>query len=240
LSLVAGSAHLETPAVLAERSARRPAWLQPVAIGALLGAALAIGLTAWFSAQARSERAEDAWNRGVIMQLMAVGDAAAALEGANGAQSEAGLQELLARLGEGDDHFRVVRLSGSRLLASTAPADRDAAAPPRRLSREEKWLFDLGQALRAAAETNASEGVSRRRQVSIETLGQTRVRVTLPYFIDGRVAGIVQAERDRVLQASGPVVLPALGGIGLAWLALAGAVAWSRRRGTGHNPAARN
>jgi arabinogalactan oligomer / maltooligosaccharide transport system permease protein len=240
VSLVAGSAHLVAPAVLAERAARRPAWLQPVAIGALLAAALAIGLTAWFSAQARAERAEDAWNRGVIMQLMAVGDAAAALESRNGAASEAALQQLLARLSEGDDHFRVVRLSGSRLLASTAPADRDAAAPPRRLSRDEKWLFDLGQALRAAVETNVSEGVSRRRQVSIETLGQSRVRVTLPYFIDGRVAGVVQAERDRVLQGGGLEVLPAIAGIGLAWLALGGAVAWRRRRGKKHDPAARN
>jgi hypothetical protein len=168
LSIIAGSAHFEDAAAVAERAARRPALLQPAAIGALLAAALVLALGWWFASQARVERAEDAWNRAVIMQLMALGEAAAALEGRDGPTSEAALQQLLLELDSGDGYFRIVRLSGSRLLASTASGDRDESAAPRRLSRDEKWLFDLGQALRAAVETNVSEGVFRRRQVHIE------------------------------------------------------------------------
>ena len=240
MSLVAGSAYLEDPAVLAARAARRPAWLQPAAIGALLGALLALALSWWFVSQQRAERAEDAWNRGVIMQLMAVADAAAAVERRDGTGAEQALQGLLAELTDGDGHFRVVRLSGSRLLASTAPADRDEAAAPRRLSRDEKWLFDLAQGLRAAVETNVSESVFRRRQVNVEALGQDQMRISLPYFVDGRVAGIVLAERERVLQPSRPSAVAATAGVGLAWLAVGGLVLLRRRQGVSPDPAARN
>jgi len=61
----------------------------------------------------------------------------------------------------GDDYIRVVRLGGARLLASTHPADLKGDLP-RRLTRDEKWLFDLGQELRAAADTNRAEGVFRK------------------------------------------------------------------------------
>ena len=240
MSLVAGSAYLEDPAVLAARAARRPVWLQPAAIGALLGALLALALSWWFVSQQRAERAEDAWNRGVIMQLMAVADAAAAVERRDGTGAEQALQGLLAELTDGDGHFRVVRLSGSRLLASTAPADRDEAAAPRRLSRDEKWLFDLAQGLRAAVETNVSESVFRRRQVEVEALGQDQMRISLPYFVDGRVAGIVLAERERVLQPSRPSAVAATAGVGLAWLAVGGLVLLRRRQGVSPDPAARN
>jgi arabinogalactan oligomer / maltooligosaccharide transport system permease protein len=240
MSLVAGSAYLEDPAVLAARAARRPAWLQPAAIGALLGALLALALSWWFISQQRAERAEDAWNRGVIIQLMAVADAAAAFEQLDGAGVERALQGLLAELTDGDGHFRVVRLSGSRLLASTAPADRDELAAPRRLSRDEKWLFDLAQRLRTSVETNVSEGVFRRRQVDVEATGQDRMRISLPYFVDGRVAGIVLAERERILPPSRPSVMAASVGVGLAWLAVGGLVLLRRRQGASPDPAARN
>jgi arabinogalactan oligomer / maltooligosaccharide transport system permease protein len=240
VSLVAGSAYREDPAVLAARAARRPPWLQPAAIGALLGAALALALTGWFVSQQRAERAEDAWNRGVIIQLMAVADAAAVVEQRDGAAAEQALQGLLAELTDGAGHFRVVRLSGSRLLASTAPADLDQAAAPRRLSRDEKWLFDLAQGLRAAVETNTSEGVFRRRQVQVEALGQDRMRISLPYFVDGRVAGIVLAERERILEPSRSSAAAATAGVGLAWLAVGALVLLRRRQGVPPDPAARN
>jgi arabinogalactan oligomer / maltooligosaccharide transport system permease protein len=240
LSIIAGSAHFEDAAAVAERAARRPALLQPAAIGALLAAALVLALGWWFASQARVERAEDAWNRAVIMQLMALGEAAAALEGRDGAASEAALQQLLLELDSGDGYFRVVRLSGSRLLASTASGDRDDSAAPRRLSRDEKWLFDLGQALRAAVETNVSEGVFRRRQVHIELLGDERARITLPFFVEGRVAGIVQAERPRDLGVERPSPWLPVAGALAAWLAIAGLLALGRRRGRRPDPAGRH
>ncbi|MFY0581697.1 hypothetical protein ACN28S_52170 [Cystobacter fuscus] len=53
---------------------------------------------------------------------------------------------------------RVVAFSGIRLEASTFPEDAGERAAPRRLSREEKPLYDRGQRLRAAVETNREEG----------------------------------------------------------------------------------
>src|SRR5436305_370801 len=50
--------------------------------------------------------------------------------------------------------IRVVEFDGLLLAASTAAADRGSQAAPRRLARDEKPLFDLGQRLRAAVEGN--------------------------------------------------------------------------------------
>ena len=45
------------------------------------------------------------------------------------------------------------------------------ASLPRRLTRDEKWLFDLGQELRAAADTNQAEGVFRKPQIDVSRVG---------------------------------------------------------------------
>ncbi|HEY4597704.1 MAG TPA: hypothetical protein VIJ02_14995, partial [Thermoanaerobaculia bacterium] len=59
--------------------------------------------------------------------------------------------------------IRVVRFEGILLAASTAPSDQGAKAAPRRLERDEKPLYDLGQSLRAAVEANrqGAEGAAR-------------------------------------------------------------------------------
>src|SRR3954469_3224333 len=66
--------------------------------------------------------------------------------------------------------IRVVRFDGILLAASTAPADQGNKAAPRRLEREEKPLYDLGQALRAAVDENrqGAEGAARRPELGLE------------------------------------------------------------------------
>ncbi|MFL5348303.1 MAG: carbohydrate ABC transporter permease [Hyalangium sp.] len=60
---------------------------------------------------------------------------------------------------------RVIAFSGIKLEASTFPADQGDKAAPRRLSREEKPLYDRGQRLRAAVETNREEGNARKPEI---------------------------------------------------------------------------
>jgi len=209
--------------------------LHPGALGALLAAALCAGLTWWFMSQARHELAEDAWNRAVIMQLSALADTAAGLETAGEGDLEAVLEAMPADGG----FYKILRLSGARLLASTDPADAGEKAAPRRLSRDEKWLFDLGQSLRAAVETNVSEGV-RRRQVEVDSVGDGRIRVTLPFFVDGKVHGIVQAERPRTLSVTEPGVWLAGIAVVVPWLVVAGFLGLRRSGGRWPEPTARN
>lgn len=240
MSVVAGTSRYERPGERAGGRGLRAVLLHPAALGVLCGLALAVGLTTWFSQQAHRELAEDAWNRNVIMQLSALADIAAALDEQDVEKAAATLGRMLPDLQSDAGQIKVIRLDGARLLASTDAADTGEAAAPRRLSRNEKWLFDLAQSARAAVETNASEGVFRRRHVEVERLGEVRVRVTLPWFSGERVAGIVLVERDRLLDARGPSVAGAGATVLAGWLLMAGAVALRRRRLGPADPASRN
>ncbi|HEY8207419.1 MAG TPA: sugar ABC transporter permease [Myxococcaceae bacterium] len=62
---------------------------------------------------------------------------------------------------------RVVVFDGLSLEASTAAADTGEKAAPRRLSRDEKPLYDVGQLLRAAVETNREEGQKRKKEIEL-------------------------------------------------------------------------
>jgi arabinogalactan oligomer/maltooligosaccharide transport system permease protein len=201
--------------------------LQPAALGLLL-ALLAAGLLGnWFYRQAATGLVEREHSRVAILEGSALADAVAARLAAapdDAAALQSGLQDWVERSPE-DDAIRVVRLGGARLLASTHPAERSGELP-RRLSKEEKWLFDLGQALRAAADTNRAEGGFRKPQIDVTRVGTGRIRVTVPYLIDGEMAGFVQHERplEAVAPARAPVPLLLLVLLPLAalWLAALG------------------
>jgi arabinogalactan oligomer/maltooligosaccharide transport system permease protein len=60
---------------------------------------------------------------------------------------------------------RVIAFSGFQLEASTFAADQGDKAAPRRLSRDEKPIYDRGQRLRAAVETNREEGNARKPEI---------------------------------------------------------------------------
>jgi arabinogalactan oligomer/maltooligosaccharide transport system permease protein len=218
-----------TKARAADTPARRTLrfLLQPAALGLLLALLVAALLGNWFHRQAAADLVADQRSRIAILEGSALAEFVAGRLAANPDDTAALQQALLDWVERSpyDDSIRVVRLAGARLLASTYPADRGGELP-RRLGKDEKWLFDLGQELRAAADTNASEGVFRKPQIDVSRPGEGRIRVTVPYLSDGEIAGFVQHERplDPVPRAAAPVplllllVLP----VAVLWLAALG------------------
>jgi arabinogalactan oligomer/maltooligosaccharide transport system permease protein len=89
-------------------------------------------------------------------------------------------------------NVRVVH--GLRLLGSTVPTDVADKAPPRRLSRDEKWIYDLGQRLRASVQTNQDEGVSRKAEIEITPSSSGGLVLSTPLEEEGSVVGYVQME----------------------------------------------
>jgi arabinogalactan oligomer/maltooligosaccharide transport system permease protein len=182
---------------------RRPLLLHPVTVGLLLAAALGVLLGEWFFAQAQDELLAERQEREVVMQAMAFADLTAAVEAAAPDSAAPRLAALTtawsARFG-GIAALRVVRSADTLFLASTDPGD--ARPLPRRLAREEKPLYDLGQTLRANVETNAAEGVFRKKQIDVVRLDRARLRVAVPYAPGGKVVGFVQVEQR--VAAPGP------------------------------------
>lgn len=193
---------------------------QSVAVGLLLAALVSVLLSEWFLAQAQDELLAERQEREAVMQAMAFADLVAAVEAlapdSSASRLAALVQDWSARFRE-IAALRVVRNADAQFLASTDA--RNAPPFPRRLAREEKPLFDLGQELRANVETNIAEGVSRKKQIDVVRIDRTRLRVAVPYAADGKVVGFVQIEQHVAAPAPPPaagraavviVVLPAL------------------------------
>jgi arabinogalactan oligomer / maltooligosaccharide transport system permease protein len=197
--------------VAADTPARRTLrfLLQPAALGLLLALLVAALLGNWFHRQAATSLLADEQTRIAILEGSALADLVAVTLAANPddlAPLQAAVEDWVER-SPGDDSIRVVRLGGARLLASTHSTER-AGELPRRLTNDEKWLFDLGQELRAAADTNRAEGVFRKPQVDVSRPGSGRIRVTVPYLSDGAIAGFVQHELPLEAPAAVPPPLP--------------------------------
>ena len=111
----------------------------------------------------------------------------------------------------------VLVVAGRKLVASTQPADE----APRSLKREEKTLFDLATTLRSAGETNVGEGAVRKKTVQIDDKGAGLVTVTVPYAVEGKFEGIVQAR----VKEQGLIAVAPGGAWGLALGVLAAALA---------------
>jgi len=107
-------------------------------------------------------------------------------------------------------------IAGRELLASTRAQDQ----APRNLQREEKPLFDMAGELRSAMETNVGEGAVRKKTIHIDDPRDGPITVSVPYVVDGKVEGMVQA-RVR----PGPHAVGAAGGWGLPLGLLAAAFA---------------
>jgi arabinogalactan oligomer/maltooligosaccharide transport system permease protein len=225
----------ETRARAAETPARRALHflVQPAALGLLLALLAAMLLGNWFYRQAAASLLSEERSRIAVLEGSALAELVArrlAADPEDAAGLQVAVQDWVER-SSGDDAIRVVRLGGARLLASTYPAERGGELP-RRLTKDEKWLFDLGQELRAAADTNRAEGVFRKPQIDVSPVGTGRIRVTVPYLADGEIAGFVQHEGP--LEATVPpraplpwpllLVLP----VALLWLA---ALAFNRQGG---------
>lgn len=115
---------------------------------------------------------------------------------------------------------RVVTFEGIRLEASTDPADTGERVAPRRLEREEKDLYDLGQRLRAAVQENrervAEGGAPVGEEISVQELPDGGLTLAGPVERGEDVAGMVQIRTapDPAVRPPAPAWLPAL----LAWL----------------------
>ena len=203
--------HRRTQAATADTPARRALRFvaQPAALGLLLGLLAAVLLGNWFHRQAAVGLVGDEQSRIAILEGSALADFVAGKLAADPDGTESLQSALLGWVERSpyEDSIRVVRLGGAQLLASTHAAER-AEALPRRLTRDEKWLFDLGQELRAAAETNAAEGVFRKPQIDVSRPAPDRIRVTVPYLDEGAIAGFVQHERP--LDVAAVVIRPPL------------------------------
>jgi arabinogalactan oligomer/maltooligosaccharide transport system permease protein len=185
------------PAIVADPASWRAYLLQPTALGLLLALAALVLLGTWFCAQAISGAVRQAQDRIATVEVAVLARAVSNV--ASREEDEPGtvqrlVTDWLVQAG-GERQVRVVKLGGSRLLASTYVED-TAEPAPRRLNRDEKALFDLGQELRAAIETNVSEGVSRKAQVNILHGPGDRLEIAMPYRVDGTIAGFVQITRS--------------------------------------------
>ncbi len=105
---------------------------------------------------------------------------------------------------------RVVLFDGVSLEASTDPADSGDDAAPRRLKREEKELYDRGQRLRAAIETNRAEGGARKDEVEKERLADGSLSLAAPIEREGDVVGMVETRRVPPPPAPRPSLLTTL------------------------------
>lgn len=179
--------------------------LQPAALGLAFGLALVVGLGGWFQRQASERVADERLQRIAVVETTGLAEAiSAALVAAP--EDGLALQGLIGRwaaAGGGDRRAQVLRLSGARLLASNQPGDLEGELP-RRLEREEKWLFDLGQELRAAVDTNRDEGSFRKAQVAIERPGAGRIIVALPLADAEGVWGLLRTDLPLADAVAGP------------------------------------
>jgi arabinogalactan oligomer/maltooligosaccharide transport system permease protein len=213
-------------------------------IGLAVAALLGVGFGAFLLASAREAEGRDRAERRSVVTLLALaqvidrvgGGAAAAEEPAGGfgigdelATLEAGTPAeapdpgeavrgavaAFARTHPEVKAIRVVTFDGILLEASSDPKDTGARTAPRRLEREEKPLYDVGQTLRAAVAGNREEGSVREDEIAVERLGGGRLRLSAPVERGGEAVGVVHMDADPVDTGAGFPWLAAF----LAWLA---------------------
>ncbi len=171
-----------------------------VAAGLLCGAVLALGLAGLAGAVARGQAHRDAFRRRATLSLGALTEVVARLGGEGD-----GVRRAVAEWARTHPDLSAIRvLRGLSLEASTAPADAGAKAAPRRLERDEKGLFDLGQRLRAAVETNRQEGVARKEEIEVAPTAEKGIALAAPVERNGAVSGFVEVETEPA--PAGPAV----------------------------------
>jgi arabinogalactan oligomer/maltooligosaccharide transport system permease protein len=192
---------------------RRFAW------GLLVALVAAVGLSFWMQQGTLATDRLDRATKRAIISLRALTE----LVGKGAGDGEV-IRALVSRWAEEHPDIRAIRvvsLRGAMLVASTAAADTGEKAAPRRLSLDEKSLFDAAQSLRAAVATNRQEGAARKEEIEVEERAGGGLRLATPYEQDGTVVGMVEVTTLRVPEA-GPVgVVPALAAVVAAMLVFA-------------------
>jgi arabinogalactan oligomer / maltooligosaccharide transport system permease protein len=170
-------------------------------LGLGVAAAVVLGLSGWLHGSVSRDLAGEQKQREAVLLANAI---SSSLAGAGEADIGARVQRWKTELPNVNG---VLVVAGRQLLASTRAED----GAPRPLQREEKPLFDLATLLRAAGETNVSEGAARKKTIQLDDAGGGIVTVSVPYVVDGQFEGIVQARirpQDSGAKAGGGWGLP--------------------------------
>lgn len=165
-------------------------------LGVLLSTALLVGLGSLLLDGAHRRETASRARREAVIDLQALVD----LVERAGISGDPVRKAVEAWQGTGRrrEGVRVVVFDGLSLEASTVPADTGEKAAPRRLAREEKDVYDRGQRLRAAVETNRQEGGARKDEIEVETLANGGLSMAAPLQKDGDVVGMVEVETQKV------------------------------------------
>lgn len=167
-----------------------PRTSRPAAIAVLLAALVGVGLLHWLLVRRFADATEERAGRAAMIVARAGADVAAA----HGGEGES-LQAAMTQWQKAHSSVRAVRVANIEnrtIEASTFAADLEAGEVPRRMQREEKPLYDLGQELRADVETNVAEGTRREDEVSVARQPDGSLLIAAPVEKDGAVIGFAQ------------------------------------------------
>ncbi len=172
-------------------------------VGLAIASGLAIGLAYALLSSARWESEHARGVRTAVVRLRALTELVEKLP----VPSETGLQPFLAqwkaRFPDAPS-ARVIATQGIRLEASTFAGDTGEKAAPRRLERDEKPLFDQAARLRAAIETNKSEGGARKEEIEAAKTPSGGLAMASPIEKDGAIVGMVQIEERPLVHRAHP------------------------------------
>jgi arabinogalactan oligomer/maltooligosaccharide transport system permease protein len=160
------------------------------AVGLLIGLGVAIAILMRVLSTSRAEEAESKAQRLGILKVLSVSEVVheVGMEGDD-------IREAIAEIARQSPSLRMIRVvRGVMLVASTSPGDSGDKAAPRRLARDEKEMFDLGQRLRAAVQTNRDEGVPRKEEIEISGAPSRGLLLAAPVEEDDAITGYVQIE----------------------------------------------
>jgi arabinogalactan oligomer / maltooligosaccharide transport system permease protein len=183
-----------------------------------LVAALALGVGgAWLLLRgAHGDVAEEVRVRKAIVSTLALEDLVRRAEAGEAVRQVAAAWQSQQPPG---GEARVLIFQGITLEASTSVKDAGELAAPRRLSREEKPLFDRGQRLRAAVASNQEGGASK-PELEVEAGAGGRQRLAAPLERGGQVVGMVEVETSQRAEPQALDLGPALLAVALPLLGL--------------------
>jgi arabinogalactan oligomer / maltooligosaccharide transport system permease protein len=182
------------------------------ALGLVAGLVAGLGLFVWLSHEAQQTEYAARMDRLAIVRARMIADLVVRAGGFGEASRAAVARAATADPAVGS--VRVLRLDGAQLEASTVAADSGERAPPRRLERAEKWIYDLGQALQAARSTNREEGSTRKAEIVVVRGADGSRRVAAPIEVDGSIEGLALVQTgDEPPPVATPLLPAAVAGI---------------------------
>ncbi len=180
----------------------------------MLAALLAIGVLHWVLVTRSAAQTDARAARAAMIGARAAADIVTAL----GAEGEALGPALRAWQKEHPTvrAVRVANIDNRSIEATTFADDLKNGEAPRRMVRDEKAIYDLGQELRAGIEQNVEEHRKREDEIAVEQRPDGTLLIAAPIEKDGTVVGVTQVQAAPEIVA---VQAPSL------WFALAFALA---------------